>query len=52
MKTRPLKREEFEGLFQEKILERERRYFEEDRLDDPIIPEAVPLGEVAGVEPQ
>jgi hypothetical protein len=48
MKTRPLKREEFEGLFQEKILERGRRYFEEDRVDDPLIVDGVVLAKVHG----
>ncbi len=45
---RPLKREEFEGLFEEKILERGRRYFEEGRVDDPIIVDGVVLAKVHG----
>ncbi len=48
MKTRPLKREEFEGRFQDKILDRGRRYFEEDRVDDPIIVDGVVLAKVHG----
>ncbi|MGC9515869.1 SWIM zinc finger family protein [Methanocrinis sp.] len=48
MKTRPLKREEFEGRFEDKILERGRRCFEEDRVDDPIIVDGVVLAKVHG----
>jgi len=48
MKTRQLKREDFEGRFEDKILERGRRYFEEDRVDDPIIVDGVVLAKVHG----
>ena len=48
MKTRPLKREKFEGSFKDEILERGRRYFEEDRVDDPIIVDGVVLAKVHG----
>ena len=48
MKTRPLKREDFEGLFKKEILERGWRYFEEDRVDDPIIADGVLLAKVHG----
>ena len=48
MKTRQLKREDFEGLFEEKILERGWRYFEEDRVDDPIIADGVVRAKVHG----
>ncbi len=48
MKTRPLKREEFEGRFKDEILERGRRYFEEDRVDDPIIVDGVVKAKVHG----
>jgi hypothetical protein len=48
MKTRPLKREEFEGRFEDKILERGRRYFEDDRVDDPIIVDGVVRAKVHG----
>jgi hypothetical protein len=48
MKTKQLKREEFEGRFQEKILERGRRYLEEDRVGDPLIVDGVILAKVHG----
>lgn len=34
MKIKSLKSEEFEGRFEDKILERGRRYLEENRVDD------------------
>jgi hypothetical protein len=48
MKTRPLKIEDFEGRFKDEILERGRRYFEEDRVDDPIIVDGVVRAKVHG----
>jgi hypothetical protein len=48
MKTIYLKREEFEGHFKDEVLERGRKYFEEDRVDDPIIVDGVVLAKVHG----
>jgi len=48
MKIKSLKSEEFEGFFEEKILERGRRYFEEDRVDDPIIIDGIVRAKVHG----
>ncbi len=48
MKTIQLKREEFEGRFKDEVLERGRRYFEEDRVDDPIIVDGVVRAKVYG----
>ena len=48
MKIKSLMREEFEGLFSEKILERGWRYYEEDRVDDPIIVDGVVRAKVHG----
>jgi uncharacterized Zn finger protein len=48
MKIKSLKIEEFEGRFEDEILERGRRYFENDRVDDPIIVDGVVLAKVHG----
>lgn len=48
MKTRPLKIEDFEGRFEDKILERGRMYLEEDRVEDPIIVDGVVKTKIHG----
>ncbi len=48
MKVKPLEREDFEGHFEEKILERGWKYFEEGRVADPILIDGVVRVKVHG----